>query len=1074
MELLQSIFRKLKKKNHLILTPNKKLKSFIFDEFNSYLFQNLKTISKDDFLGIYHINDWIESLWNELLEREKIINKIFISSFQSQLLWEKIITNSKFYDGLLRVDSTAKLVMQAWLYHKQWRIQLNYSKFIAKDNIDLEAFYFWVDEYKKICNNNNWVDFVDIIDIVIEAFKSSILCAPKVISLVEFSEQNPQYNELFQVLVQKNVDVKCENISKYCDNNCRIELSDIKTEIKIAANWAKLQVTKYDSSSVALIVPDLEKHRDLVVREFNKVFKEDEYDVAAPLKMSQYPLIDMAIAILELSKENIDFNLLSYVLRSNFINFNSISKFNFNNLNRSSLSSSVNLKSKYRIASLKLIEFELYLRSFKVVNFTWAQLLLKIEIFVSKKLNKSLKADLQNIQNIQEIQKDSKNSLENQISIDVEETERLYEFEEFYQYFEIYKNKIKNEKLKLSEWLDIFKTIWQLFGWPNSNLSIDCNNVVFNESINSNGYSNECNHCNNFNDYNDCNDEHKSQEALLKGWDELLDQYVSVSNVIKEAVTFSKAFSILKKLTQNILFLPQIKNNVRVHVLGVLESRGVVFDAIWVSGLSNDAWPMEPDPNPFIPLSLQIKHNLPRSSAQRELALAKDLTDTFKKSGRFEVVFSYPKFSDDVEVLPTNLIVDLEQKELDQIFSDKNLISDLQSINNLSLNIDLMKNKNNLETIIDNNGPPLYLHSKCTKNNKSISKDEVNTVNNCENFSNVDNIDNKELINSFVGINCLDKTNSLNSIDTQVNFYKNLEDKSHHILNCNKLIKNEMNSGSKILHLQAHCPFRAFCEVRLKAYKLDRPSIVINKAQRGEIVHEALALFWIKVGDLDSFNKLDSKMLENILVNIINEVLNNWQKKRAINLQKRYVELEKKRLLSILLDWLNFERKREFFEVVHIEKKTNISIGPLSFKLRLDRVDKLNDHSFVLIDYKTTSNLEINNWFGPRMTEPQLPLYAITSNINFTSIAFGIIKPELQRFKGLSKIDGILPNVTTIVKHDKESSEKLWTEQINLWKESLEYLAKEFQLGVANVCPKNSVISCRYCDFLPICRFGSI
>ena len=59
-----------------------------------------------------------------------------------------------------------------------------------------------------------------------------------------------------------------------------------------------------------------------------------------------------------------------------------------------------------------------------------------------------------------------------------------------------------------------------------------------------------------------------------------------------------------------------------IQLLGVLEGAGLDFDALWVAGLSADRWPPAPAPNPLLPLHWQRERNVPRSSAENELAHA--------------------------------------------------------------------------------------------------------------------------------------------------------------------------------------------------------------------------------------------------------------------------------------------------------------------------------------------------------------------------------------------------------------------------------------------------------------------
>src|SRR4029078_2853004 len=63
-----------------------------------------------------------------------------------------------------------------------------------------------------------------------------------------------------------------------------------------------------------------------------------------------------------------------------------------------------------------------------------------------------------------------------------------------------------------------------------------------------------------------------------------------------------------------------------IQVLGVLESAGLRFDCLWVSGLTDAAWPLDAHPNPFIPVALQKKAGVPQASPETSAALDRRLT----------------------------------------------------------------------------------------------------------------------------------------------------------------------------------------------------------------------------------------------------------------------------------------------------------------------------------------------------------------------------------------------------------------------------------------------------------------
>ena len=85
---------------------------------------------------------------------------------------------------------------------------------------------------------------------------------------------------------------------------------------------------------------------------------------------------------------------------------------------------------------------------------------------------------------------------------------------------------------------------------------------------------------------------------------------------------------------------------------------GLRFDCLWVSGLTDEAWPLAARPNPFIPIAAQKKAGIPQASAEASAALDKRLTDEWKRAAA-EVVFSWPAKDKDKNLAPSPLITDI-------------------------------------------------------------------------------------------------------------------------------------------------------------------------------------------------------------------------------------------------------------------------------------------------------------------------------------------------------------------------------------------------------------------------------
>lgn len=137
-------------------------------------------------------------------------------------------------------------------------------------------------------------------------------------------------------------------------------------------------------------------------------------------------------------------------------------------------------------------------------------------------------------------------------------------------------------------------------------------------------------------------------------WQSLLIAFASLGQNASP-VSFYQALAQLKQMAQKTLFQPE-SPDVPIQILGVLEANHVTFDHLWVMGLSDDQWPLRPNPNPFIPLELQSKTELPFVSPSQSFAYSKQLTQRWLNSAN-EIILSYPSNSDDGhELHPSALI----------------------------------------------------------------------------------------------------------------------------------------------------------------------------------------------------------------------------------------------------------------------------------------------------------------------------------------------------------------------------------------------------------------------------------
>lgn len=119
-------------------------------------------------------------------------------------------------------------------------------------------------------------------------------------------------------------------------------------------------------------------------------------------------------------------------------------------------------------------------------------------------------------------------------------------------------------------------------------------------------------------------------------------------------ITYNQSLTRLRRLCVDTLFQPE-SGAAPIQVLGIFEAAGLEFDHLWVSGLSDEAWPLAVRPNPFIPLALQKKAGIPQAAADSSLARDKRITAGWLVAAG-EVLVSHPLREKDRDLLISPLI----------------------------------------------------------------------------------------------------------------------------------------------------------------------------------------------------------------------------------------------------------------------------------------------------------------------------------------------------------------------------------------------------------------------------------
>ncbi len=283
-----------------------------------------------------------------------------------------------------------------------------------------------------------------------------------------------------------------------------------------------------------------------------------------------------------------------------------------------------------------------------------------------------------------------------------------------------------------------------------------------------------------------------------------------------------------------------------------------------------------------------------------------------------------------------------------------------------------------------------------------------------------------------------------------------------------------LRSGATVLTFQSQCPFKAFAVARLGATGWEPAQAGLTAAQRGQLLHAVLHAIWGNppprgIRSLEDLLSLEDR-LEFVTGHVRRVLRQEIPEGVRACMPRRYLELEETRLVRLLCEWLDYEAVRKDFDVADAESDRLVELQGLSFSVRLDRVDRLNNGSLLVIDYKT-GQVSPRIWDLPRPDDVQLPLYACIAldpsgvgGLVFAKLRAGDLEFAGRVRSAAATLNDQLGGTSDLVK------KPLTEQQLAAWKQRIEQLARDFVAGRAEADPRDYPKTCARCELSSLCR----
>ena len=274
---------------------------------------------------------------------------------------------------------------------------------------------------------------------------------------------------------------------------------------------------------------------------------------------------------------------------------------------------------------------------------------------------------------------------------------------------------------------------------------------------------------------------------------------------------------------------------------------------------------------------------------------------------------------------------------------------------------------------------------------------------------------------------------------------------------------NIARGGVSVLEHQSSCPFQGFALGRLRSDRLETPRAGISAQVHGILLHDALQRIWRDLGDSAALRARQAA-IPALVREAVAQALECAREQLVIRLPQAIWEVEGARCERLIHGLLGAELDREPFTVVATEESLTLGAQGVGLRLKLDRLDRMEDGSHALIDYKSGKPRGFEA-LAQRPPAPQLLAYAAALNKPLCAVASAHLNVEGTGWRGAMDRDRRLRGIRPLALGDDG-----WQDLLQQWRAQVIGLLEEFSQGEARVAPQPR--ACESCHLSALCRIN--
>jgi probable DNA repair protein len=272
-------------------------------------------------------NAWLERGFRDACLRGQG-KRLLMSHWQARALWRRVIAEAPEALGLLQVDTTADLALEAWELAHAWRLLPALQTMLVGD--EARAFLRWAHDYEALCAREQLTDHARLSDVVRDLALTGSLAMPSCLVLFGFDALSPQQEAMLGALRSRGVQVELAALSGDECPAVVLRHPGVIEEIRAAALWARSCVAANPQVRVGVVVPELNRLRTKIRWVFEEVLQPDAalhsgripprpWNVSLGAPLSDWPLVHGALLLLELACGALSIHRAGLLLRSPFL-----------------------------------------------------------------------------------------------------------------------------------------------------------------------------------------------------------------------------------------------------------------------------------------------------------------------------------------------------------------------------------------------------------------------------------------------------------------------------------------------------------------------------------------------------------------------------------------------------------------------------------------------------------------------------------------------------------------------------------------------------------------------------------